>query len=145
VPCGLVAPGIASSQTDTRNTQPATTAPSGANVSVLLCLLFFSMCAQAADAEATHSYWAIILTITDLATGAQLEQRELDSDLRFDGPIECKSIVAKVGHIPRSDHFAAALTCRKIGPTTDGRFGVPFHPIRDERQVALQHLSITLP
>jgi hypothetical protein len=81
---------------------------------LLLCGVLVSMGAHADDAKVTHQDWAIILTITDLATGAQLEQLELDSELRFDDPIECKSIVAKVGRMPASDHFAAVLTCRKV-------------------------------
>jgi hypothetical protein len=81
---------------------------------LLLCGVLVGMCAHADGAKVTHPDWAIILTITDLATGAQLEQLELESELRFDDPVECKSIVAKVGRMPASDHFAAVLTCRKV-------------------------------
>jgi hypothetical protein len=81
---------------------------------LLLCGVLSSMCAHADGTKVTHPDWAIILTITDLATGAPLEQLELDSELRFDDPSECKSIVAKVGHVPASDHFAAVLTCQKV-------------------------------
>jgi hypothetical protein len=105
---------MASAQTYNRNTQPLTIAPVRVNLFVLLCLLFVSMCARAADAKVTHPHWIIILTITDLTTGVQLEQLKLDSRLRFDDPIECRSIVAEMGHIPTGDHFDAALTCRKV-------------------------------
>jgi hypothetical protein len=81
---------------------------------LLLCGVLVSTCAHADGTKITHPDWAIILTITDLATGAQLEQLELDSELRFDDPIECKSIVAKVGRVPASDHFVAVLKCRKV-------------------------------
>jgi hypothetical protein len=81
---------------------------------LLLCGVLVSICAHADGAKVTHPEWAIILTITDLATGTQLEQLEPDSELRFDNAIECKSIVAKVGRMPASDHFAAVLTCRKV-------------------------------
>jgi hypothetical protein len=81
---------------------------------LLSCGVLVSMCAHADGAKVTHPDWAIILTITDLATGAQLEQLELDSELRFDDPIECKSIVAKVGRVAASDHFAAVLTCQEV-------------------------------
>ena len=85
--------------------------------SIALILLFgvlHSMWARAADAQVARARWIIILTVTDLATGAQLEQRELDADLRFDGLDQCEAIVAKVGPVHRSDNFAAVLTCRKI-------------------------------
>jgi hypothetical protein len=87
-----------------------------AMASLLLFWVLGSMCAHAEDAKVMHRDWAIMLTITDLATGARLERLELDSELRFDGPNECKSIVAKVGRMPASDHFAAILTCRKVRP-----------------------------
>jgi hypothetical protein len=78
---------------------------------LLLCGVLVSICAHADGAKVTHPEWAIILTITDLAAGMQLEP---DSELRFDNAIECKSIVAKVGRMPASDRFAAVLTCRKV-------------------------------
>jgi len=98
--------------------QRATTSTSGAKGLVLLvvCVLWVSMCAHAEEASAMYRRWSIILKVTDLTTGTTVEQRELDSDLRFDDRMECKSIVAKVGHIPASDHFIAALMCRKSGP-----------------------------
>jgi hypothetical protein len=84
---------------------------------IALILLFGVLCtiwARADDAQIAHSRWIIILTVTDLATGTQLEQRELDADLRFDDQGQCEAIVAKVGPLHRSDNFAAVLTCRKI-------------------------------
>jgi hypothetical protein len=81
---------------------------------LLLCGVLVGMCAHADGAKVTHPDWGIILTVTDLATGAQLEQLELDSGLRFDDPVECKSVVAKVGRVPASDHYAAVLRCRKV-------------------------------
>jgi len=82
--------------------------------SLLLCGMLVSVGAHADGTRIMHPDWAIILTVTDLATGTQLEQIELDSELRFEDPIECKSIVAKVARVPASDHFAAALKCRKV-------------------------------
>jgi len=100
--------------------QRAMTSTSGVKglvlVLVVVCVLWVSMCAHAEEASAMHRRWSIILKVTDLTTGATVEQRELDSDLRFDDRMECKSIVAKVGHIPASDHFIGALMCRKSGP-----------------------------
>jgi hypothetical protein len=84
---------------------------------VLLCGSLVSTCAHADDAKVTQPHWAIFLTITDLTTGAQLVQDELDSRLEFDDPNKCKSIVARVGPIPTSGDFAAALTCRKVERT----------------------------
>jgi hypothetical protein len=83
---------------------------------LLLCGVLVSVCAHAGTTKVTYPRWVIILTVTDRTTGAQLEQLEVDSELRFDDPIECKSIVAKVGRIPTSDHFAAVLKRRKVGP-----------------------------
>ena len=83
---------------------------------VLLCGVLVSVCAHAGTAKVTHPRWVIILTVTDRATGAQIEQLEVDSGLRFHDPVECKSVVAKVGRMPTSDHFSAALTCRMVGP-----------------------------
>jgi hypothetical protein len=113
---------MASAQTDTRNTHRAATTPLGAKVAcmkwviplVLLWGLLVNMCAHADDAKVTQPHWIIILTITDLITGAQLVQDELDSRLEFDDPIKCKSMVARIGPIPTSGDFAAALTCRKV-------------------------------
>jgi hypothetical protein len=81
---------------------------------VLLCGLMVNMRAHADDAKVTQPHWVIILTITDLTTGAQLSQDELDSQLEFDDPIKCKSMVVRIGPIPTSGDFAAALACRKV-------------------------------
>jgi hypothetical protein len=61
-------------------------------------------------------HWVIILTVTDLTTGAHFEKRELDASLQFDDPVQCRSIVAKVGLIPATEHYAGALRCRKVVP-----------------------------
>jgi hypothetical protein len=84
---------------------------------VLMCGVLLSMCAHAHahDANVTRPHWVIILTITDSTTGKQVEQKKLDPDLEFDDMNECKSIVAKVGAVPATDNYAAALTCRKVG------------------------------
>jgi len=79
---------------------------------VLLCGLL--VCAHADDAKGTHPRWVIVLTVTDLTTGARFEQGELNPELEFDDPIKCKSIVARVGPIPTRANFALALTCRKV-------------------------------
>jgi hypothetical protein len=81
---------------------------------VLLCGLLVSMCVQAHDARGANPRWAIVLTITDPTTGALLEQGELDSELEFDDPIKCKSILARVGPIPTRGNLTLALTCRKV-------------------------------
>ena len=81
---------------------------------VLLCGLLVSMCAHADDAKGTHRRWVIVLTVTDVTTGARFEQGELNPELEFDDPIKCKSIVARVGPIPTRANFALALTCRKV-------------------------------
>ena len=81
---------------------------------VLLCGLLVSMCAHADDAKGTHPRWVIVLTVTDLTTGARFEQGELNPELEFDDPIKCKSIVARVGPIPTRANFTLALTCRKV-------------------------------
>ena len=66
------------------------------------------------DAKGTHPRWVIVLTVTDLTTGALLEQRELNPGLEYNDPIKCKSIAATVGPIPTRGNFALALTCRKV-------------------------------
>jgi hypothetical protein len=81
---------------------------------LLLCGLMVNIRAHADDAKVTQPHWIIILTITDLTTGAQLVQDELDSQLKFDDPIKCKSMVALIGPIPTSGDFGAALACRKV-------------------------------
>ena len=81
---------------------------------VLLCGLLVSMCAHADDAKGTRPRWVIVLTVTDLTTGARFEQGELNPELEFDDPIKCKSIVARIGPIPTRGNFALALTCRKV-------------------------------
>ena len=81
---------------------------------VLLYGLLVSMCAHADDAKGTHPRWVIVLTVTDLTTGALLEQRELNPGLEYNDPIKCKSIAATVGPIPTRGNFALALTCRKV-------------------------------
>jgi hypothetical protein len=81
---------------------------------VLLWGVLVTQCAHADNAQITRPRWVIVVTITDLSTGKQLEQRELGSELEFDDPKECKSIVAEVGPIPPGDHMAVALTCRKV-------------------------------
>ena len=81
---------------------------------VLLCALLFGRHTYATEANTERPHWVIILTVTDVSTGAQVEKRELDADLRFDDPAHCRSIVAKVGAIPPTEHFTAVLTCRKV-------------------------------
>jgi hypothetical protein len=80
----------------------------------LLSGLLVNLHVHARDAQVARPHWIILMTITDRTTGALLERRELDSDLEFDDPHECKSIVAKAGPIPASDHFSAVLTCHKV-------------------------------
>jgi hypothetical protein len=82
---------------------------------VLVCGMLMSMCAHARDASVRRPHWVIILTITDSTTGKRVEQKELDPNMEFDDANECKSMVARVGAIPGSGSFAAALTCRKVG------------------------------
>ena len=74
---------------------------------------------QAREARIERPHWVIILTLTDRMTGAQFEQRELDPDLQFDDRAQCQSIVAEVGAIPATDHFAAVLTCKKVTSQRD--------------------------
>jgi hypothetical protein len=81
---------------------------------VLLCGLMVNMRAHADDAKVTQPHWVIILTITDLTTGAQLVQHELDSQLEFDDPNRCKSMLALIGPIPTSGDLGAALACREV-------------------------------
>jgi hypothetical protein len=57
--------------------------------SLLLCGMLASVGAHADGTRIMYPDWVIILTVTDLATGTQLEQIELDSELRFEDPIEC--------------------------------------------------------
>ena len=80
---------------------------------VLLCGLLFGRPTYATEANTQRPQWVIILTVTDVNTGAQLEKRELDPNLQFDDLAQCRSIVARAGAIPPSGHFTAVLTCRK--------------------------------
>jgi hypothetical protein len=64
--------------------------------------------------EITHPVWIIVVTITDKATGERIEERELDSELRFDDRSESESIVARVSTLSASDFFASVLTCRNL-------------------------------
>jgi hypothetical protein len=80
---------------------------------VLLCGLLFGQHTHATEAKTQRPQWVIILTVTDVSTGSLVEKRELDADLQFDDLAQCRSIVARVGAIPPSDHFTAVLTCRK--------------------------------
>jgi hypothetical protein len=70
------------------------------------------------SAQALHAHWIILLTVTDRSSGAQVEKKELAPDLQFVNATECRSIVAKAGPIPASEHFSAVLTCRKAGLAT---------------------------
>ena len=81
---------------------------------VLLLGVLLSVCSHAGAAEIVHPRWVIVLTVTDLTTGTKLEQRELDPRLQFDDLGHCKSVVAKAGPIPSSDHFGAVITCLKV-------------------------------
>jgi hypothetical protein len=81
---------------------------------VLLCGLLFGRHTYATEANTQRPHWVIILTVTDATTGAQVEKRELDANLQFDDPAQCRSLVAKVGAVPASDHFTAILTCWKV-------------------------------
>jgi hypothetical protein len=81
---------------------------------VLLCGWLFGEHTDATEAKTQRPHWVIILTVTDVNTGAQLEKRELDAELQFDDLAQCRSIVAGAGAIPPSDHFTAVLTCRKV-------------------------------
>jgi hypothetical protein len=81
----------------------------------LLWALVVSPCAHADSAKIARPQWAIVMTITDRTTGAQLKQRELDSELKFEDRSECELIVAKVGPIvPSNDNLAVVLTCREV-------------------------------
>jgi hypothetical protein len=81
---------------------------------VLLCGLLFGRHTYATEANTQRPRWVIILTVSDRTTGARIEKRELDADLQFDNPAQCRSLVSKVGAVPPSDHFTAVLTCRKV-------------------------------
>jgi hypothetical protein len=84
-------------------------------VRALLWALLVCPCAHAGSAKIARPRWVIVVTVTDRATGAQLEKRELDRDLEFDDPRECELIVAKVGPVvPPSDHLEIVLTCREV-------------------------------
>jgi hypothetical protein len=80
---------------------------------IVLFGVLHGMWARADDAQVARSRWIIIMTITDLTTGAQLEQRELDAELRFDDRDQCEQVVAEVGPVQRTENFSAVLTCRK--------------------------------
>jgi hypothetical protein len=80
----------------------------------LACGLLVSLGACAQNAESARPRWIIVMTITDLATGALVEERALDTELEFDDPNECKSVVIKAGPIRAPEGIAAVLTCRKI-------------------------------
>jgi hypothetical protein len=89
--------------------------PCASKGSIALILLFGvlpGMFACADEAQATR--WVIVLTITERATGAQVEQRELDINVNFDDLGDCQSFLAKMGPIHPSENFAAALACRKV-------------------------------
>jgi hypothetical protein len=85
----------------------------------LLLGLLVGRLTEAREASIEGPRWVIILTLTDRTTGAQFEQRELDPNLQFDDRAQCQSMVAKVGAIPATDHFAAVLTCRKVTAQRD--------------------------
>ena len=82
---------------------------------IALILLFSVLPGMSAYAdEAQRTRWIIVLTITERTTGAQVEQGELDVNVRFDDLDHCRSFLAKVGPIPSSGNFAAVLACRKV-------------------------------
>jgi hypothetical protein len=80
----------------------------------LLWALLVSPCAHADSAKIARTQWTIVMTITDRTTGAQLKQRELDTELEFDDVAQCESIVARVGPIADDHSLAIVLTCREV-------------------------------
>jgi hypothetical protein len=83
-------------------------------VLALLCGLALGPYAHADGAKITRTVWIIVVTITDRSTGERIEERELDSDLRFGGRGQCESIVAKAGLLPDNHLLSTVLTCREI-------------------------------
>ena len=82
---------------------------------VLLCGLLVSPGARADHVESTRPRWIIILTITDRNTGERLDQKKVGgSDIEFDDPNECKSVVALAGPIRTTEGYVAVLTCRQV-------------------------------
>jgi hypothetical protein len=50
---------------------------------------------------------------TFIVLALMMMRGEFDPELEYDDPIKCKSIVVRVGPIPRGN-LALALTCRKV-------------------------------
>jgi hypothetical protein len=76
--------------------------------------LVVSLWAHADSAPVTHPVWVIVMTITNVTTGEQIEEQELDPELEFDDLAQCESIVAKAGPIPESHELATVLACREV-------------------------------
>jgi hypothetical protein len=84
---------------------------------VLLWGWLAGLCAHADSTIITRPVWVIVLTITDKTTGERLEERELDTELRFKDRAQCELILTKAGPIPDSHFFATAMTCRELTRT----------------------------
>jgi hypothetical protein len=83
---------------------------------VLLYGFLVSQYAHAAESTRQHPHWVIIATVIDRTTGKQLGQTRLGgSELEFDDPAQCNSIIDKV-HPITSEHLTAVLTCREVAP-----------------------------
>ena len=92
-------------------------APAGALPTMLLLGgLLLGPIAHAREPENQRPHWVIVATIIDRETGEQVEQDPLTGpELEFDGPAQCQAILNRL-HPDPTDHFALALTCRKVGP-----------------------------
>jgi hypothetical protein len=76
-----------------------------------------SLFAQVDSTPIAPPVWIIVVTITDVTTGKQIEQQQLDSELEFEDQLQCESVLAKVAPIPERHHLAAVLTCREVTRT----------------------------
>jgi hypothetical protein len=83
---------------------------------LLISGLLVSHVTKAREVKIERPHWVIVVTVIDRRTGQKLKQSPItDPGLEFDDPAQCQTILSQVYPV-QTDHFAAFLTCQKVGP-----------------------------